>query len=188
MTPKLAEFIRSQRFARHLTPGDLARRVGATNVSKMATRLVRFEREGIIDRGLLDALVAVLRIDPVVVQNLMAEDEAESLRAWENWADTAIRPFLAVRILPGVYAHVTVPDDALSPGDAEALAMKYAREKQRSVCLILSRRVSIWVRSDGTVVERVEAKREMIVPSMSLRGEKKKFVLDFHRAGLIRQV
>jgi len=81
--------------------------------------------------------------------------------------------------------HVTIPDDKLSLSDAEAFAIRYAQEKQRLVCLVLSRRISIWVRAAGTVAKRVEAKR---VPSMSLRGEKKKFVLDFHRAGLIRQV
>jgi hypothetical protein len=94
MTTKLAEYCRKHRFARGLTLGDLARQIGALNVSKMANKLVRFEREGIIDPGLLNAVVTALRLYPAVVKTLMAEDEAESLRRWNEWANEPIRPYL----------------------------------------------------------------------------------------------
>lgn len=153
----LGEYCRERRFAQTLTLSDLATLLRANNVSKMVRKLDYFEREGPIDPALLSALVAVLKIDPVVVQNLMGEDEEESLHEWDKWASQWVRPHLITRLIPGVWMHVTIPDEVLSLSDAEAFAIRYAQEEQRLVCLVLSRRISIWVRS-GTVVKRVEAR------------------------------
>jgi hypothetical protein len=189
MTTKLAEYGRSQRFARWLTSGELARRIGAANVSKIAGRLDWFEREGIIKPDLLDSLIIALELDRAVVEALIREDEEESFREWNKWASQWVGPHLITRLIPGVWMHGAIPDKALSPSDAEAFAIGYAREKQRSVCLVLSRRVSIWVRSNGRVAERIEAAPgQPNQPFMTLRSGSKRFVLDFGCDALLRQV
>jgi hypothetical protein len=93
------------------------------------------------------------------------------------------------KLLPGVYAYVGIPDEMLSPAAAETFAVRHARENRRLVCLVVSRRVSIWVRSDGTVAKRIEARPgERALPFMTVRGEDKPFILDFDGDGQRRRV
>jgi hypothetical protein len=186
---KLAEYCRGQRVARRLTLGDLAKLVRATNVSKMARKLDCFEGEGIIKPDLLDSLTIALELNRAEVEDLIRQDEEESLRAWNEWASQWVRPHLITRLIPAAWMHVTMPDDRLSPSDAEAFAIRYAQEKRRLVCLVLSRRISIRVRADGTVAKRTEAAPgQPNQPFITLRSGGKRFVLDFGGDALLRQV
>jgi hypothetical protein len=56
-----------------------------------------------------------------------------------------------------VYQRVELPDDALTPEAAEASAAGLARERKLMVCLVLSRRLSVYFDGTGQVSQRLEA-------------------------------
>lgn len=177
MTSHIGEYIRTRRCEKGLTIGQLARHVGYKNVGKGANRLHQLETGGEVHRDLLSKLIEALGLDPAVVAELIEQDRDEALRAWNEWADQPTRPHLVVRLIPGVYMSVEIPDDALEPIKAEAFACDYARSGGRKVCLILTRRLSMWIDEEGKVTGRTEAKPHLPnVRYMTLRGGSQRFL------------
>jgi hypothetical protein len=90
MATNLAHCFQARRRDRGLRLGQRARLLGYRNVSQGAHRIVRFEREGVIDEPLLGPLAGVLRVDVPTVEQLIRQDREESLRAWEAWVNEPV--------------------------------------------------------------------------------------------------
>lgn len=83
---------------------------------------------------------------------------------------------MVFRLIPAVYQRVQLPDDALEPEAAEAFAAEVARDRRMKVCLVLSRRVSVWYDTDGREYGRTEATPELpCEPFVMLGGRRVQF-------------
>jgi hypothetical protein len=173
-------YFRKQRERQGLGLGQLARLVGYRNVSKGANKLIRLEREGIIEEQLLVRLAETLGIEVPTVQSLMEQDRQEHLQAWETWVNQPVPMQLIVKYIPAVYGRVPIPEVVQTPDQAEAFARQYARQHGRRVCLAISRRLSIWIDQNGDVEARTEATPDYPnVPYMRLKGSGRMFVVGF---------
>lgn len=148
----LAEYFRNERLKKKLRLGQVARMVGYKNVSKGSRRVETFEQTGHVRRELLDKLATALGIDAATVNSLVEEDRL----VWQAWASTPIRPYIVVRAMATVYCPVRIPDDVRSVEEAEEYAAGVARQKRMQVCLVLSRRLSVWFAADGTIEQVTE--------------------------------
>jgi hypothetical protein len=57
--------------------------------------------------------------------------------------------FLAVRLMAAIYVRKGLPAEVTSKEDAEAWACTFARHYRCRVCLVLSRRWSVWIDATG---------------------------------------
>jgi hypothetical protein len=88
-------------------------------------------------------------------------------------ASEPVRPYVVVRILPAVYQRIELPDHALGPEAAEAFAANVARERRMKVCLVLSRRASVWYDAEGNKTGRLEATPEWPCAPYAVIGGKR---------------
>ena len=147
-TNYIGELIAAERVRRGWRFGDLARACGATTArqtSRIAQRLVLFERESVRDRALLQRVVVALDLDPVIVNELLRRQHEEELAEWNAWADEPVPMKLHVRPFAGFWYGQPLPDEI--EGD-ELRAIQYARQmtigrQDMRVVLALSRRRSI---------------------------------------------
>lgn len=168
----LGEFFRNRRFEKGLSLGQVARLLGYQNVTKGCNRIQAFEGGGKVNTELLGKLAEVLEVGPDEIKREAFKD----YQAWLAWANEAIRPYLVVRLLAAVYQRVKLPDDALEPEAAEAFAADVARQRKFKVCLVLSRRVSVWYDAEGREYGRTEATPELpCEPFMMIGGRKVQF-------------
>ena len=85
-----------------------------------------------------------------------------------------------VRWIAAVYSTVELPPDATEDTvKAEAFACQVARERKRKVCLVVSRRLKVWVNERGEVTSR--SGPETPPPHMSMGGCR--FVLTLRQDG-----
>ena len=141
----------------HLSVGQLARLAGYRNLSKGSKRIHAFESSGFVRADLLDKLGDVLHVDAETVGALVRTDRRRFLREWAKWASVSIRPYIVIRLLPGWYTVVNVPEDRGDFASAKAFAAAKAREARRDVCLVWSRRVSVYFGPTGAVTRESEA-------------------------------
>ena len=166
----LGTYCRTQRLAKGLTLGQLAKLLGYTNIGKGARRAHELETTGKAPGDLLVKIMGVLNLDPAIVGQPAAEDHEEFLRQWNEWADVPIRRYLVAKVIPGIYRRVELPGDVLTPDAAEAFATGYARDHGYPVCLVVTRRMSVWFSSDGSVITRTETRPgEVNEPYVTLR-------------------
>ena len=174
----LGNYFHEQRKGQGLSLGQLAVLVGYRNVSKGANRIARFEREGIVTDDLLAALADALGIDlpngraphrtgPPGPSSSMGSLGFSRLCRY-SWSSGIWQPFMA---------SVKKPGDITTHAQAEAFACEYARTHRLRVCLILSRRHSVWIDEEGKVYARTEATPDKPnMPWMQLRSDKRKFL------------
>jgi len=176
----LGGYFHEQRIRQSLSLGQLARLVGYRNVAKGANKICRFERGGIVTDNLLAALADALGIDHPTVERLIEQDRQEHLRAWEAWVNQPVSMQLVVRYMAAVYGKVKMPADITTHEQAEAFACEYARQHRLRVCLVLSRRQSVWIDDEGKVYARTEATPDKPnMPWMQARNDKRKFLFHF---------
>ena len=96
---------------------------------------------------------AALDVDQATVERLAQED----LREWAAWANEPIRPYLVARAMAAIYCPVQLPDEIQSVEQAQDYASQFARHWRIRVCLVLSRRISIYYQADGSIEEVTEA-------------------------------
>lgn len=184
MINHLGKYFREQRVQQDLSLGQLARMVGYNNLSKGSNKIVRFEREGVITEELLARLADVLHIDFATVESLIEQDRQDRLRQWEEWVSQPVPMQLIAKIIPAVYSGVSLPKEIITPEQAEAFAVEYARQNRRQVCLALSRRLSVWIDAEGNVYARTTATPdEPNVPFMQLKGSGRRFLFKFGKDG-----
>ncbi|HEX6642017.1 MAG TPA: hypothetical protein VF215_12940 [Thermoanaerobaculia bacterium] len=175
-TNYIGELIAAERVRRGWRFGDLARACGATTArqtSRIAQRLVLFEREGVRDRALLQRVAFALDLDPVVVNELLRRQHEEELAEWKAWADEPVPMKLHVRPFAGFWYGQPLPDEI--EGD-ELRAIQYARQmtvgrEDMRVVLALSRRRSITF-ARGEIVATTEAKPNITaMPHVKIGGK-----------------
>ncbi len=179
----LGDLFRARRAGRGLTIGQLARLVGYTNVTRGCNRIRGFEAGGKVAPDLLSKLAEALGVTPAEIQRALGED----YRDWLAWAEEPVRPHLVVRSMACVYQRVELPDDALDPGAAGSFASRLAVERKLKVCLVLSRRLSVWYDATGAECGRAEATPEMpCEPYAVIGGRRVQF--DFGGADVLRPI
>ena len=150
MTTHLAEHFRKRRLEKGLKLSEVALRMGyqRTNrsLSHGCNRLHKFEISGDINIHLFKKFMAVLEIDQATVNELLQED----LKDWLKWANEPIRPHLVVRLMAAIYSPAELPDEVQSVEEAERYASEFAKQRRLRVCLVLSRRVSVYFDDDGS--------------------------------------
>ena len=157
MTTHLAEHFRKTRLQKGLKLSEVALRMGysrtARSLSHGCNRLHRFETTGDIDIHLFTKLMAVLEIDQATVNEVLQQD----LEDWLKWANEPIRPHLVVRLMAAIYSQADIPDEVQSVEEAERYASEFAKGHKLRVCLVLSRRVSVYFADDGSFQYASEA-------------------------------
>lgn len=139
---------------------------------------MRFERDGIITDELLIKIARALEIDWATVEELAEQDRQEHVDAWNKWADEPVSMRLVIKWIPAVYSERLLPEEITTPEEAEAFACGQARQLKKQVCLVLSRRKSVWIGDEGIVRKRTEATAfgGPNEPWMELKG--RRFLLD----------
>jgi hypothetical protein len=94
---------------------------------------------------LLVNVAEALDIDWPTIERLAQADRQERLREWEAWVNEPVPMQLIVRLMAAVYARRTAPSEIETPVDAEVWACNFARQHRCQVCLVLSRRWSVWI-------------------------------------------
>ena len=95
---------------------------------------------GEVHPGLLGSMAEVQEASREEIRRRAYEDD----KHWPAWADEPVRSYMVVRRLTAVCRRVEVPDEAPGPEAEEAFAVNVAREWRMEVCLVLSRRASVW--------------------------------------------
>jgi hypothetical protein len=174
--------IHEARIGRSMTFGDLARACGAATAkqtSRIAQRLVLFEREAVGNRKLLQRVIAVLDLDPQRVVELLDRQRVEEIQAWNRWADEPVEMELHMRPFAGVWISVPLP---IGIAADELRAIDYAKQltigrKEMRVVLAISRRVA-YTFAGGQLVARTEATapHESLTPFVVIAGRRIEFV------------
>jgi hypothetical protein len=185
----LGQYVREAREGRGLQRPEVVRLMGYRNVAKGLRRLDRLEADGDYHPQVLEKLVSVLDLDEDEVRRAVERDRRDMERAWEDWADTPVPMELVLMPMPSVCIAVPPPDDAAGDPDlAERFACQTARDKGFKACLVVSRRLSVWIDAKGTVTHRTMARPgQPNAPFMRLRGRGRPFVLAREGPEVLRQ-
>jgi hypothetical protein len=176
-TNYIGELIATERVRRGWRFGDLARACGATTTrqtSRIAQRLLLFEREGVRDRALLQRVAVALDLEPVVVNELLRHQHEEELAEWNAWADEPVPMKVHVRPFAGFWYGQQLPDEI--EGD-EVRAIEYARRmtvgrEDLRVVLAVNRRRSVTF-ARGQLVGTIEATPERrVTPHVAIGGQR----------------
>jgi hypothetical protein len=85
--------------------------------------------------------------------------------------------YLVIRLMAAVYARQTLPSEIETADEAEAWACTFARQHRCCVCLVVSRRLSVWIDQQGEIEARTKAvPGEPNMPFMEVRG--RRFLLE----------
>lgn len=154
----LANLLWKSRFEKGLTLGEIAQGLGYS-ANKGTRKYLEWERgEEYPEEEKLHQLVRVMELEPKEVEKAVEQDRRE----YEEWLDEPIPMKLVVRAIPGFYASAEVPEN-LSPEEAEKWACQYARKKKKMVCLVLSRRESVWIDEQGEIYSRTAGEPFMTI-------------------------
>ena len=151
MTNYLGEWFWERRAERQWSLAEVARRLGYRNVSKGCNKLLRLEREGVVDDEFLRRLAAVLGVSEGVVRYLTRQDRNEYLRLWREWVEQPTPIRIAMRAIPGFMVEVAMPDNVATPEQAVAYAQTLAATKHKKVFVTVSRREMVGVTELGEV-------------------------------------
>lgn len=175
MPTHLSRYFRLRREANCVGFGELARRCGYINISKGANRIQHFEARGKIALLLLGKLAVILGITSAEIQHCIEQDRAE----WQRQANQPIEPHLVVRLMPGVYSHMSIPGEVRQDRQSlESFAAAIAAAKRKSVVLVLSKTARVWFNEDGAVTRVTEDTFENEYgPRLSIGGQRFLFEL-----------
>ena len=158
---RVGELIRISREAHHLTRGQLAAAIGYRNLAKGSRRIHQAEIGEGATQTLVESLIARLDLDLVALGHAYSEDEREYHEGWSRWADTPIRPYLVLRLIPGFYSRTSLPENVISLEEAEAWVSAVVRFRHMRGCLVWTRRLSVWFEPDGSVSSRTKARPDV---------------------------
>jgi transcriptional regulator with XRE-family HTH domain len=147
MRTELGDLVRRTRTSQRLTPQELARRVGYRNANKGARRLEQLERRGVEAADFIDRVASSLGIDRERVAELAARDEAARRADFEAWLRVP-QPMALYQYVAGITIQAPLPE-GLSEQEAVAHARELQKKQRLRVCLVLDRRRSLWITSDG---------------------------------------
>ncbi len=176
-TNYIGELLSNRRRERGWSYGDLARAaVGAMTpkqTSRVAGRLVLFEREGVRDLGLLRKVVVALALDPEHVNELLRRHRDEELEAWNAWADAPVPMELHMRPFAGVWIKLPLPVEIENEEQAieHARRMTAGREELR-VVLAVNRRRSITFARGEVMGVREATPHSSVTPHVEIGGKR----------------
>ena len=193
----VALYFAALRQQRGLRPGQLAARLGASNVSKVGSLIRCFELGEPLCDHWLQKLHAELQPDPAELQHCIELDRAEAEAqlerdrlAWEAWADEPIDPYLTIRYMPAVYGVREVPRAFCTPREtaddrewarqrAEDWAADELRRFRAKGFLTWSRRERTWFDEYGLNPRRrsVTFEGRSSGAWMQLNGSQQRFLL-----------
>ena len=177
---RLERHFESERLRQGVTLNELARRCGYQNVTKGCNRIRRFEESGRIDEALLLKLAEQLSIEHSTIRELMRQDREEFVANWNAWADEPVPMKIVIRWIPAVYSGRSVPPAITTQEEAEHFTSEQARHWKKKICLVISRRQSVWFDEHGQVNCRATATPDdgLNQPWMSVgRGKRRPFLL-----------
>jgi transcriptional regulator with XRE-family HTH domain len=165
MSSHLGQYFKQRRIAADITSGKFAALIGYRNLNKGCRKIQGLENEGYFeDEEFLARVAAALNIDDETIAALIQED----IDAHERWVDAnPIQPHIVVRYMAAVYSRCKLPDGITTQGESIRFASAKAVEVKRRVCLVWSRRLSIYFDRDGQEVSRSEEQ-----PYMSYKGRR----------------
>ena len=169
------DYLRRERIRQGITVSDMARRLGYINLSKGCRRISAVEDGGsATPPDLPSKIVEILGIPDDTVKILLRKDFED----FQSWLNESVPMRMVIRLMAAVYSPHSLPASITTAEEAEAYARQFAKERRFKVCLILSRRVSIWIDNDGSIIARTEAEPGLPnAPFMQIGS--KKFLLDF---------
>lgn len=187
MKSHLAQYFSMVRRNQGISLAQLARYCGYRNVSKGSRRIDQFEKFGQIHEDLLVKLAAALGINQETIARLVEEDRREYLAEWEQWVNTPIKPSVILGHIGGFSWSEPLPENVAREA-AEEYAATVAKEKGRPICLVLSRRVSIWFDAEGNRTSVQEAKPgDINVPYLRFGRRKATFDLGTGKAQILNE-
>lgn len=155
----LANLLWNSRFEKRITCYTIARGMGYTNTNKGARKYLRWERgEEYPEKQELEKLIKLMKLNLKQVERAVERDRKD----FEKWLDEPIPMTLVVRMMPAVYVDVKAPEN-LSPEEAEEWAREYARKANLRVCLVKSRRESIYFDKNGEVEFTIRERPHMMM-------------------------
>ena len=169
MNQHLRKLVQKYRSIRGLNFPQLAEMAGYKNTIEWANKICNFEREGVGGDDMIGRILEALKVDPVEVRLAVEKDTEE----WETWADETIPMQMIVHYFGAIIHIHKMPDEASSSREA---AIKYGRlyaiMRKVRVCLIVSRRESVWISTEGET--RISLTRPGVpnFPYASIGGKK----------------
>lgn len=146
MISNLGQYVRRQREKLGLNRGQVAQQLGYRNISKGIRRIVDLENEGVCELQLWGKICQVLPLGPVQVKEARQRD----WQAYQERLDEPVPMQLIIRWMPAVYSSVELPPKAAGdPAEAEEFARQVALERKKKVCLVVSRRLKVWIDENG---------------------------------------
>ena len=139
MRSHLGDYVRRQREKQGLNRGQLAKAAGYRNTAKGIRRILDLETTGVCVEKMWKGICRMLQLAAEDVDRVRELDWQD----YQAWLDKPIEMQLVLRWMACAYTTV-----------AEAYACEVARERKRKVCLVVSRRLSIWVNEEGCVYSR----------------------------------
>lgn len=183
----LSRHLAALRLQRGLRPGQLAARLGASNVSKVGSLIRAFELGEPLSDHWFKKLIAELQPDPAELRRCLELDQAEAAEqlererlVWEAWADQPIEPFLSIRYSPGAGLMRRVPGAFCNSREqAEGWAVDQLRRCPYKGILTWTRRECTWFDERGVNPRRrPEAFTNRHVGAwMQVSGSQQKFLL-----------
>lgn len=183
----VSRYLAALREQRGLRPGQLAARLGASNISKVGSLIRAFELGEPIGDHWLQKLVAELQPDPAELRRCLELDHADALKqlelarvAWEAWADEPIDPYLSIRYSPGRGVTRKVPKAFCNRREqAEGWAADDLRRCEHGGILTWSRRERTWFAAYGLNPRRGSVTFSVRTPDawMQVSGSQLRFLL-----------
>lgn len=184
MRSHLADYFQRIRQDQGLGLAQLARLIGYKNVTKGCNKIQRFEQRGDIHGALLRKLADALGIHDDTIESLLERDRREFLALWNEWVDQPIEPHLVIRLVAAFYKTERLPEKVETLDAAEVIAAERARHWSKLVCLVWTRRLSVWFNKRGEVTCRTEATPgQPNTPYMRLKGRTRSFLLSDPETG-----
>ena len=148
--------------------------------NKGARLILQFEREGIASHDILQKLITALQIDHEDMIKAIEKDQAE----WEEWVCEPVPMQMILTPIPAVNILHPMPPEIETREEAETYARDCAKEKGFRVCLVLSRRESVWIDGNGEITCRTIAKPGVPNIPYTTVGGQRRFVFRVGEHGL----
>jgi transcriptional regulator with XRE-family HTH domain len=158
----LGQYIKKKRLDAKMKVSKLAAMIGYRNLNKGCGKVRGLENGGYFQsEEFLSKVAAALNIDHETLAPLIQKD----IDAYEAWEDAnPIQPHVVLRYIAAVYGQCDIPEQTrLSLDESIRFASAKAVERKLRVCLVWSRRLSIYFDREGQEEGRSEEQPWMVV-------------------------
>ena len=182
----MSRYLANLRIDRELKPGQLASIIQARNISKIGSLIRQFELTGEISPYWFNKLINELNPQKDLLQKCITQDQEDQLKEieeqkkkWNQWADTAIDPYLTIRCIPAVYVTKLIPKAFTSlREDAEWWCSNELKSLRAKGYLNWTRREQTFFEKGGSNLWRCSATFEEPPAAawMKVSGSSQKFI------------